>query len=119
MLDDRVRAVHLAQNGVVEPHDLGLLDAETPDPLAPALDVVAGYHAVNPLGDGELPLIGEFMLLRIATRIIVSQWHAAREPANRDYLLRRTPQAIEHFGLLRAIPPDVVENRIRAALEKS
>jgi hydroxylysine kinase len=91
----------------------------TPDPLAPALDVVTGYHAVNPLGDGELPLIGEFMLLRIATRIIVSQWNAARDPANREYLLRRTPQAIEHFGLLRAIPPDVVENRIRAALEKS
>jgi hydroxylysine kinase len=91
----------------------------TPDPLAPALDVVTGYHAVNPLGDGDLPLIGEFMLLRIAARIIVSQWNAARAPANRDYLLRRTPQAIEHFGLLRAIPPDVVENRIRAALEKS
>lgn len=89
-----------------------------PDPLAPALDVVAGYHAVDPLGDGDLPLIGEFMLLRLAARIIVSQWNAARAPANRDYLLRRTPQAIEHFSLLRAIPPDVIENRMRAVLEK-
>jgi DNA-binding NtrC family response regulator len=33
-----VRAVHLAQNGVVEPHDLNLLGAEAPDPPAPAPD---------------------------------------------------------------------------------
>jgi DNA-binding NtrC family response regulator len=33
-----VRAVHLAQYGVVEPHDLDLLGAEAPDPPAPAPD---------------------------------------------------------------------------------
>ena len=87
-----------------------------PDPLAPALDVIAGYHEVDPLDGDDLPLIGEFMLLRLAARIIVSQWNAIREPANRDYLLRRTPQAIEHFGLLRAIQPEVV-SRLRTALE--
>ena len=88
-----------------------------PDPLIPALDVIAGYHAVDPLGPGDPPLIGEFMLLRLAARIIVSQWNAAREPANRDYLLRRTPQAAAHFAALRAIGPDAVANRIREALE--
>ena len=87
------------------------------DPLAPALDVVSGYNAVSPLGPGEPGLIGEFMLLRLAARIIVSQWNAAREPANRDYLLRRTPQAAAHFAALRAIGPDAVANRIREALQ--
>jgi Ser/Thr protein kinase RdoA (MazF antagonist) len=87
------------------------------DPLAPVLDVVAGYHAVDPLDDGALPLIGEFMLLRLAARIIVSQWNAARDPGNKDYLLRSTPYAVEHFGLLRAMPADTIENRLRAALE--
>jgi hypothetical protein len=57
------------------------------------------------------------MLLRLAARIIVSQWNAAREPANRDYLLRRTPQAAAHFAALRAIGPHAVANRIREALE--
>ena len=89
-----------------------------PDPLAPALDVIAGYHAVDPFDDGDLPLIGEFMLLRLAARIIVSQVNAARDPGNTDYLLRRTPQAMEHFGLLRAIPAGIVRKRIRTALEK-
>jgi hydroxylysine kinase len=87
------------------------------DPLIPALDVIVGYHAVDPLGPGDPALIGEFMLLRLAARIIVSQWNAAREPANREYLLRRTPQAAAHFAALRAIGPDAVANRIREALE--
>lgn len=87
------------------------------DPLIPALDVIAGYHAVDPLGPGDPALIGEFMLLRLAARIIVSQWNAAREPANRDYLLRRTPQATAHFAALRAIGSRAVANRIREALE--
>jgi Ser/Thr protein kinase RdoA (MazF antagonist) len=91
-------------------------DAGT-DPLIPALDVIAGYHAVDPLGPGDPALISEFMLLRLAARIIVSQWNAAREPANRDYLLRRTPQAAAHFAALRAIGPHAVANRIREALE--
>jgi Ser/Thr protein kinase RdoA (MazF antagonist) len=90
-----------------------------PDPLEPSLEVVAGYHAADPLGDGDLPLIGEFMLARLAARIIVSQWNAARDPGNADYLLRRTPQAIEHFGLLRAIPAGVIVNRLAASLEGS
>ena len=43
------------------------------------------------------------MVARVAARIILSQWHAMREPANRGYLLRRTPQAIEHFAALRRV----------------
>jgi hydroxylysine kinase len=92
---------------------------EPPDPLAPALDVLAGYHAIEdaPIGPADLPLVHDFMLARLAARIIVSQWNVVREPANRDYLMRRTPQAVRHFDLLRAIPADVVLRRLRAACE--
>ncbi|HEX3956750.1 MAG TPA: phosphotransferase [Trebonia sp.] len=85
------------------------------DPLAPALDVIAGYHAADPLRPADLPLIAEFIVLRLAIRIIVSQWNAAREPANSAYLLRRTPQAIAQFDALRAIPREVMIGRLRAA----
>ena len=47
----------------------------------------------------------------------MSQWNAAREPANRDYLLRRTPQAAAHFATLRGIGLGTVANRIEEALE--
>jgi Ser/Thr protein kinase RdoA (MazF antagonist) len=89
------------------------------DPLPPALEVVTGYHAVDPLTPGELPLIAECIVARLATRIIVSQWNAAREPANSGYLLRRTATATRLFNLLRATQPDDIHARLRTALESA
>jgi hydroxylysine kinase len=85
------------------------------DLLAPALDVVAGYHAVDPLSVADLDLVAEFIVARVAARIIVSQANAAREPANGGYLLRRTPQAVAHLAALRALPPVEIGRRLRAA----
>ncbi len=85
------------------------------DPLAPALDVVSGYHAVDPLDGADLELAAEFIMARVVARIIVSQWNALREPANRGYLLRRTPQAIEHYTALRRVGTDEIAARLRAA----
>jgi Ser/Thr protein kinase RdoA (MazF antagonist) len=77
--------------------------------------VVAGYHAVDPLSVADLDLAAEFMVARVAARIIVSQANAARDPANSGYLLRRTPQAVLHLAALRALPPDEIGGRLRAA----
>ncbi len=85
------------------------------DLLAPALDVVVGYHAVDPLSDADLDLVAEFIVARVAARIIVSQANAASQPANSGYLLRRTPQAVAHLAALRALPPDEIGSRLRAA----
>jgi hypothetical protein len=53
---------------------------------------------------------------RVVARIIVSQWHAMREPSNRGYLLRRTPQAIELFAALRLLTPEDITGRLRAVI---
>jgi len=87
------------------------------DLLAPALDVVAGYHAADPLSGRDLSLVAEFLVARVAARIILSQAHAARDPANAGYLLRRTPAAIAHFASLRAIGIDEIGRRLGAACE--
>jgi Ser/Thr protein kinase RdoA (MazF antagonist) len=97
--------------GVAACYQLG----PAPDVLAPALDLVNGYHAVEPLGTADLALAAEFAVARVAARIIVSQWNAMREPANRGYLLRRTPQAIEHLAALRLLAPDEITRSMRAA----
>jgi Ser/Thr protein kinase RdoA (MazF antagonist) len=86
-----------------------------PDVLRPALDVAAGYHAVDPLTAADLDLLAEFLVARVATRIIVSQWNALREPANRGYLLRRTPQAVRQLAALRRLGPGEIAGRLRAA----
>ena len=85
-----------------------------PGPLAPAVDVIAGYHAGDPLSATDLALAAEFIVARVAARIIVSQYNAMREPANRGYLLRRTPQAIGHFAALRLLTPDEIARTLRA-----
>jgi len=38
-----------------------------------------------------------------------------REPANRGYLLRRTPQAIEYLAALRLLTPGEITRSMRAA----
>ena len=86
-----------------------------PDPLPPALDLIAGYHAFDPLTAAGLSLAAEFIVTRLAARIIVSQWNAIREPANQGYLLRRTPQAIAHLTALRLLSPDETARSLRAA----
>jgi hydroxylysine kinase len=97
--------------GIAACYQLG----QEPDVLAPALDLVAGYHAVDPLADGDLDLVAEFTVARVAARIIVSQWNAAREPANHGYLLRRTPQAVRHLTALRRLAPGEIAGRLRVA----
>jgi len=87
------------------------------DLLAPALEVVSGYHQADPLSGLDVQLVGEFMVARVAARIIVSQAHAARDPGNAGYLLRRTPAAIAHFAALRAIGMDEIGRRLTAACE--
>ena len=100
--------------GIAACYQLGC-DGPGGDLLAPALDVVAGYHAVDPLSVADLDLVAEFIVARVAARIIVSQANAAREPANSGYLLRRTPQAVAHLAALRALPPVEIGRRLRAA----
>ena len=64
-----------------------------------------------------MDLVAEFLVARVAARIILSQAHAARDPANAGYLLRRTPAAIAHFAALRAIGMDEIGRRLGAACE--
>lgn len=86
-----------------------------PDLLGPALDLISGYHAITPLTGGELDLLAELMLARILARIVISEWRAARFPANRVYILRNTPKAWEHLSRLLSIPGSEITARIHGA----
>ena len=73
------------------------------DLLAPALDLVAGYHAVTPLTAAELALLPDLVLGRVVARIVISEWRAERFPENRGYVLRNTPRAWEQLNRLLSI----------------
>lgn len=86
-----------------------------PDFLAPAVDLISGYHATTPLTVAELDLLPELMLARILARLVISQWRAVRFPENRAYILRNTARAQEQLGRLRAIGIEEITARIHDA----
>jgi hydroxylysine kinase len=75
-----------------------------PGRLGAAAEVAAGYHAADPLTAADLALAADFLVARLAARIVISQWNALRSPDNAPYLLRRTPQAIAHLATLWPLP---------------
>ena len=85
------------------------------DLLAPALDLISGYHATTPLTVDELDLLPDLILARIVARIVISEWRAERFPANRGYILRNTPRAWEHLSRLLSVPGDQMAARIQEA----
>ena len=85
------------------------------DPFGPALDFIAGYHAVTPLTAAELSLLPDLILGRLVARIIISEWRAERFPENRAYVLRNTPRAREHLHRLLSIPGEQTAARIQEA----
>ncbi|MCW8924730.1 MAG: phosphotransferase [Xanthomonadales bacterium] len=57
------------------------------DPLAGALPLIAGYHAVYPLHDHELRLLPDLIMTRLVTSLLIGSFRATLFPDNRDYLL--------------------------------
>ena len=89
--------------------------SDEPDLLAPALDLISGYHATTPLTAGELGLLPDLILGRIVARIIISEWRAERFGDNRSYILRNTPRAWEHLHRWLNIPAGQIAARIQEA----
>jgi len=85
------------------------------DPFGPALDFIAGYHAVTPLAAAEVDLLPDLILGRVVARIIISEWRAERFPGNRAYVLRNTPRAWEHLHRLLSIRSEQSVARIKEA----
>ncbi len=57
-----------------------------PDPVAAALEVVAGYDDVEPLREEERTLLFELVAVRLAMAVAISAWRVERHPENRDYI---------------------------------
>ena len=85
------------------------------DPLGPALELIAGYHAEVALTPAELTLLPDLILARVLARIVISEWRAVRFPENVEYIMRHTPIARAQFDRLRALPADETAARLRQA----
>ncbi len=72
------------------------------DPLAAALEVVSGYHAVLPLTREEAELLFYLLLGRLCTSVVMSAVHLVEEPDNRYLAVTAEPawQVLEKLNTL-------------------
>ena len=91
--------------------------ADSDDPLAPACDVIAAYHAVMPLEPAEFAVLFDLIATRMAMTIVISSWRAVRYPENRDYILRNNPTAWARLGRIAPISREQARGRIQRACE--
>lgn len=86
---DAVRTVLASDVAVAAAYHL----ADGDDPLGPAGELIAGYHAALPLQAEEIGLLCALIATRLMMIVIVGAWRARRHPENRDYILRNNQTA--------------------------
>jgi hydroxylysine kinase len=87
---------------------------ESSEPFAPALDLLRGYLAVEPLQAGELDLIYDLVRTREITRVVGAEWRATRFPENRAYLARNVERLTAVLAHLPEQPGDADTDRLEA-----
>jgi Ser/Thr protein kinase RdoA (MazF antagonist) len=85
------------------------------DPLAGALPMIAGFHAVRPLQASEQSLLGDLVRTRLATSLLIGTYRASLFPGNRDYLLTSFEPASNALLRLDRQSPAEITRRIEEA----
>ena len=80
---DMVKSPLIIDLAVAAAYQLGDGD----DPLASALPMIAGYHAVRPLQELEMELLLDLIKTRLITSLLIGSYRATLFPENREYLL--------------------------------
>jgi Ser/Thr protein kinase RdoA (MazF antagonist) len=89
--------------------------SDGPDPFAPVIDLVVGYHEVEPLTVQELTLMYDLVRTRVTARIVITEWRATRFPENRAYISRYTDRAWFELGRLDPSSGDEVTEKLFSA----
>jgi hydroxylysine kinase len=92
--------------------------ADNDDPLGPACDVIAAYHAVAPLDPTEFNILFTLMATRMAMTVVISNWRAHRHPENRDYILRNNNAAWARLHRVARLSPLEAKWQIQRACEE-
>lgn len=79
--------------------------ADSDDPLAPACELIAAYHAAAPLDPIEFDILFTLMATRMAMTVAISSWRARRHPENRDHILRNNDAAWARLRRISRLSP--------------
>ncbi|NEU96116.1 phosphotransferase [Bradyrhizobium uaiense] len=87
------------------------------DPLAPALDLIAAYHAVSPLEERERDILFDLIATRMVMTIVISNIRAARYPENSAYILRNNKQASTRLARIATLTRTQATQQIERACQ--
>jgi 4-aminobutyrate aminotransferase-like enzyme/Ser/Thr protein kinase RdoA (MazF antagonist) len=108
---DMLRAPLAVEVAVAAAYHIG----EDADPLSQASELVAAYHEVNPLDEGELALLFPLMCARLATLVAISEWRAALYPHNRAHIMKNNASAWRALERLRNVTQQQAASRFVSA----
>ncbi|GKQ54652.1 phosphotransferase [Bradyrhizobium sp. Ce-3] len=90
---------------------------DSDDPLAPALDLVAAYHAVSPLESRERGILFDLIATRMVMTIVISNIRAVRYPENSGYILRNNRQASARLARIATLTRTEAARQIERACQ--
>ncbi|MCF4164687.1 phosphotransferase [Zavarzinia compransoris] len=89
------------------------------DPFARAGAFLAGFSEIMPLRPEEMEVLPVLIAARLTLTVTIGQWRAAREPDNRDYILRNYPGALRGLERLALLSPAAARDGLVAAMEEA
>jgi Ser/Thr protein kinase RdoA (MazF antagonist) len=90
---------------------------DSDDPLAPACDLIAAYHAVAPLQARERDILFDLIATRMVMTIVISNIRAARYPENSAYILRNNKQASARLARIATLTREQAARQIERACQ--
>lgn len=85
------------------------------DPLKNLADLAACYHKKLPLASIELDILFDLVRARQVMIVAITEWRAARQSSNRDYILRNNPRAWKCLEQFSAVPRAAAQQVLRRA----
>ena len=85
------------------------------DPVGDAARCLAGFETEFPLTDAERSIVPTLMAARLVVSCVLGAYSAARDPANKEYLLTTQKPGWEVLGALRAAGDEEILRRFAAA----
>lgn len=89
----------------------------TPDPFEGPAQFVAAYHSELPLDGAEQEVVADLMATRHLITVLISEWRAARYPANRAYIMRHNPTAWDALSEMADLSRDASRDRLLSGLQ--
>lgn len=81
------------------------------DPVEAATEVIAGYHEIKPLENGELRILYDLIAARLTMLNVIALWRVTIHPDNREYITGGVENTWEALAVWRALDPKEVTKR--------